>query len=96
MCKGCGYKFGSTRHLLYWLKHFIVNKDFSKAKKTLYHLVNRKAHREWFNKKNELKALQLSFLLVSEGCTEAPDEYVDWLSEQEPIDLFNDYYEELK
>ena len=45
MCNTCGYKNGSTKHLLYWqaewLKRFLL---------TWWHIINRKAYWKWCEK----------------------------------------------
>jgi hypothetical protein len=91
MCKFCGYKYGSTKHQLYWLFIFLFS-DFKKFKLTFYHLFNRKAYRKWFNEYyyNSMIRLQLSEIRTIDR--DAPDDYIDYLVKLEPLEYLNMRY----
>lgn len=43
MCKVCGHKSGTTKHLLYWQAEW-----FKRFLLTWWHIINRKAYWKWY------------------------------------------------
>ena len=100
MCNICGHKYGSTKHLLYWQKHFFFKKDVDKFLRTWYHIINRKAYVKWFNQyyfyDTEIKILDSltwnkknSFLWA--GNVDCTEEYIDYISELTQLEYYNEY-----
>lgn len=93
MCTICKYKYGSNEHLFYWAKYFLLRRDFDKFFRTVYHILNRKAYREWMNEHHKNKHIFLGLELCTNiGPLEAPDEYVDYISSLDATDTLNEYY----
>lgn len=95
MCTICNHKYGSTKHLFYWAKHFLIKKDVDKFIRTMYHIINRKAYRKWMNKHYEKEHILLGLKLCR--CShfdewEVPDEYIDYISDLDATDTLNEYY----
>ena len=94
MCTKCNYKYGSTKHLLYWAKYFFLKKDLDKFIRTWYHIINRKAYREWMNEHYKQQHFLLGYKLCQTPfTTDVPNEYVDYISSLDATDTLNEYYE---
>ena len=94
MCKICGYKYGSNKHQLYWLKYFLIHRDFEKAKTTFYHLINRKAYRKWFAEHHREDKYSMIYNELNNNIlrSDHPDEYVEYLCNIDTVDYFNEWY----
>lgn len=93
MCKICKHKYGSNYHMFYWLFFWIKTLDFSKALKTFWHIINRKAYRKWMNNHHGKQAIIIGVHLCRryDHC-EPPDEYIDHISELDATDILNEFY----
>lgn len=94
MCKWCGKKYGSNYHQLYWFFWFLVRLDFDKSFRSLYHLFNKKAYEEWFDKFHSLDRVRLTLKEVSRYPVDMdiPDEYIDEIASMTTVEYFNFYY----
>lgn len=92
MCDICKHPYGSTGHLLYWAKYWLKHKKFNKLCKTLYHIINRRAHRKWFNQFHKHDQQRHVYDLIQNAWysdVDDADDYVEQLMKLEPLEFYN-------
>lgn len=108
MCEKCNHKYGTDEHLNYWKKEWInrlnqtTNEEewnllSEKLKLTEFHIENRDEYVKWFNNHYEgMKEVDLIlFYRLFPDDDAMPNEYIDFICEQSPLDYFNDKLDKL-